>query len=129
MPRARQHLLINAVVLTVAEIYTQTQELKKNPEGTFNFGRLLLHVGAGTFAGALPDLIEPSKGQPNHRGFFHSASAAILVWWLVSGKHTHGFSAEVKRLLMAMGLGYSCHLGADFLFSKAKGMGFFNAKI
>ena len=123
MPRFHQHLKINLVCLSVAEAILQFSEMAKNPEQRFDGLRFLRNVGLGVTAGALPDLIEPSLGNPNHRGFFHSLSAAGLVWWYASGEHNRDLSDSLKQALKAAALGYTCHLGADLLLSKGKGMG------
>jgi hypothetical protein len=124
MPAFKQHLCINLVALSAVEIARQLIELEKDPEARFDLGRLALNVSVGSLAGALPDLIEPSLGNPNHRGCFHSVAAAILVWWLASGRHTDELPVDVRHLLEALALGYTLHLGADLFCSKAKGMGF-----
>jgi membrane-bound metal-dependent hydrolase YbcI (DUF457 family) len=74
-------------------------------------------------------LIEPSLGNPNHRGCFHSLAAALMVWWLASGRHTEELPVDAQHLLEALALGYSLHLGADLFLSKAKGMGLICAKL
>lgn len=127
MPRFRQHLIINLTVLTALELHNQSKEIEARGGGQYDLGRLLVNVGAGAFAGALPDMLEPSIGNPNHRGFCHSLTAALLIWWGMTGRHTHDLPVETKRLLVALGIGYTCHLGADLLFSKAKGMGLVHA--
>ena len=101
--------------------------MAKNPEQRFDGLRFLKNVGVGVAAGALPDLIEPSLGNPNHRGFFHSLTAAGLVWWSASGDHTRELPETLKQALKAAAFGYTCHLGADLLLSKGKGMGIVGA--
>lgn len=128
MPKARRHLIINVTVLTAIELYNQSKEIEARGGGQYDLGRLLVNIGTGAFAGALPDILEPSLGNPNHRGFCHSLSAALLVWWAMTGRHTHKLSTEAKCLLVAFGVGYTCHLGADLLLSKAKGMGLVHAR-
>jgi hypothetical protein len=128
MPRFRQHLAINVAALSLFEAAGQITAMNVNPEVRWDWGRFLLNVGTGSLAGMLPDLFEPSLGNPNHRGFCHSLAAAGLVWWLASGRHTSDFPVELRRLLAAVGMGYSLHLGADLFASKAKGMGVFNAQ-
>lgn len=123
MPNFNQHLRINFVCLSAAEILLQLREQASVPKPQIDWGRFAVNVGFGSVAGAAPDLFEPSLGNPNHRGFFHSLSVAMLVWWVASGRHTDGFSVELRRVLAAVALGYSCHLGADLVLSKAKGMG------
>lgn len=129
MPKFRQHLIINVVALTALEVALQRLEMQRNPTQPFDWGRLTRNVGLGSVAGALPDLLEPSIGNPNHRGFCHSVAAAGVVWWIVSGRHTHELPLAVRRTLSAIGVGYSLHLGADLLLSKAKGMGLINAQL
>ena len=127
MPKARQHFMINLAVLSAVEVYRQRKEIEANPDQQFDVGQFIVNVGAGTFAGALPDIVEPSLGNPNHRGFCHSLAAAVLVWWAVSGRHTTQFSTQAKALLLSLGVGYSAHLAADLFLSKGKGMGLVSA--
>ena len=129
MPKFKQHLAINFVCLSTAEVVLQLYEQRNDIAPTIDWGRYILHVGAGCVAGALPDVLEPSLGNPNHRGFFHSLTAALLVWWLATGKHADDAPIELRRLLQALALGYSLHLGADLLLSKAKGMGLVSAEL
>jgi hypothetical protein len=129
MPKFNQHLAINFVCLSAAEIARQLIEQSNEPAPKIDWGRYALHVGAGCVAGALPDILEPSLGNPNHRGFFHSLSAALIVWWIATGKHTKGEPVEFRRLLQALALGYTLHLGADLFLSKAKGMGLAHAQL
>jgi hypothetical protein len=128
MPKFRQHLTINTVTLAAIDIAIQRCEIERNPNQKFDWARFAVSVGAGAIAGALPDILEPSLGNPNHRGFCHSLAAAITVWWIVSGRHTRDLPVEVRRILTAVGIGYGLHLGADLFFSKAKGMGLINAQ-
>lgn len=123
MPNFNQHLRINLVCLSAIEIVFQLREQASIPHPKIDWGRFAVNVGIGTVAGAAPDLLEPSLGNPNHRGFFHSLSSALLVWLIASGRHSDRHSVELRRVLAAVALGYSCHLAADLAFSKAKGMG------
>jgi len=123
MPNFRQHLAINATALSLLEFIVQLREIDQDPTRRFDWGRLVANVALGTVAGALPDLLEPSFCNPNHRGFWHSFAAAGLVWWLASGRHTDQIPPEIRKALKAFGAGYSLHLGTDLLFTKAKGIG------
>lgn len=127
MPKFRQHLTINVLVLSAVEWTNQQRETRAGTLVNFDWGRFVANVGAGAFAGAVPDLLEPSLGNPNHRGFWHSLGAAIMVWWVVSGRHTKDLPVELRRILVALGVGYTSHLAADLFLSKAKGMGLANA--
>ena len=88
MPRFRQHLAINVTVIAVIDTLCQLNEMSTNPDQRFDRARLLAGMAAGAVAGALPDILEPSLGNPNHRGFCHSLCAAGLAWWLVAGRHS-----------------------------------------
>lgn len=125
VPKFRQHLCINFAVLSIVEVATQLYEQKDNPAAQIDLGRFGVNVGGGLFAGALPDLLEPSLSNPNHRGFCHSLAAAVLMWWLMSGRHTYDLPVALRRFLLIFAAGYVTHLGADLVFSKAKGMGLF----
>ncbi|HTB81276.1 MAG TPA: metal-dependent hydrolase [Opitutaceae bacterium] len=128
MPNFHQHAIINALAVAAIEVVKQRHDQARNPAQKFDWSRFIVSVGAGTLAGALPDILEPSLGNPNHRGFCHSLTAAILAWWLTSGRHTQNLPVEIRRCLAAMSAGYTLHLGADLFFTKAKGMGFIHAR-
>ena len=128
MPNACQHVFITAVTLGAIEIALQCRQRQRNPDQEFDWVGLLASVGAGVAAGAVPDWLEPSLGNPNHRVFFHSVTAAILVWWLVSGRHTNNLPPEARHVLSACAAGYSLHIGADLLLSAGKGIGIGNAR-
>ena len=128
MPKFKKHLQINFLAIGAMEVSAQLREIEANPALDFDWARFLVNVGTGAIAGALPDILEPSLGNPNHRGFCHSLGAAIIVWWLVSGRHTSDLPVATKRLLTAVGIGYSAHLCADLFLTKAKGIGLLCAK-
>lgn len=123
MPRARTHLMINAVAIGAFDAASQQRAIDRGEQSEFNLVRFGTVIVAGIAAGALPDLLEPSRGNPNHRGFFHSLTAAVSVWWLLCGRHKANLPIEARRGLNAAAAGYSLHLGADLLLSAGKDMG------
>jgi membrane-bound metal-dependent hydrolase YbcI (DUF457 family) len=90
----------------------QWSECRANPNAEFSFGSLALCSLAGGAAASLPDLLEPAFS-PNHRGFFHSLTAAALVAYGISGRHTQRLGVLGKMVLWVLGLGYLSHLAAD----------------
>ncbi|HWA25963.1 MAG TPA: metal-dependent hydrolase [Lacunisphaera sp.] len=129
MPCFRQHLIINVVTVAAIDTVCQLLEMQKDRAKRFDWGRLVVGTGAAAVAGALPDLLEPSLGNPNHRGFCHSLSAAILVWWLVEGRHSSAWSISTRRIMRCAAAGYTLHLLADLFLCKGKGMGVFDRDI
>lgn len=125
MPRFRQHLLINAVTVSSIDALTQLWEMQRNPDLRFDWGRLVVATAAGCVGGALPHILEPSLGNPNHRGICHSLAAAVFAWWLVEGRHASDLPAGARRAFRCAALGYCAHLAADLFLSKGKGMGCF----
>jgi len=80
-------------------------------------------IPIGAFLGRLPDMIEPSLRNPNHRQFFHSMIALSL---LGTGMHKlyHWYPQDsIERLLRGLlllgGAAYLSHLALDALTSKS----------
>lgn len=116
--------MINLTVLTAIDVADQLHEMQRNPSLRFDMKRLISGVSVGCFAGALPDLLEPSLGNPNHRGIAHSVVAAGVGWWLAAGRHSEAWPETMRRLARGAAIGYTMHLAADLFLSKGKGMGF-----
>ena len=112
MPRFREHLAGGAVAAGVVNVLVQLETASANPGYAFDWGELLLCCIAGAGAACLPDLLEPANS-PNHRETCHSLAAAGLVAWGISGKHMGEMSPELRKLLVAGGLGYLSHLALD----------------
>ena len=67
----------------------------------------------GSFAGTLPDTIEPAVN-PQHRGLFHSASLGIsLTYVLRNIAKSEKLGREEKLISAILGLGYLSHLSMD----------------
>lgn len=90
----------------------QWLEWLDDPAKRFDWGELFLCTAAGGAAALLPDILEPADS-PNHRKFFHSITAAGLVVYAMSGRHTEGCSKPVLKLLTILGMGYLSHLALD----------------
>lgn len=90
----------------------QLSRVAADPHAKFDWGELLVCSAVGGVAGLLPDLIEPADS-PNHRGFFHSLTAAALLAYAITGKHTKELSAEALLLLGVVGCSYISHIAAD----------------
>ncbi len=112
MPNATTHLILGGATGATVNIAFQIARMTSKTDTKFDWGELLLCTAAGGAAGLIPDLLEPAT-TPNHRGFFHSITAAVLVAYLISGRHTAKWSVATLALFSAAGFGYLSHLVAD----------------
>ena len=80
-------------------------------------------MSVGAFMGKVPDIIEPSLGNPNHRQFFHSIAALGLVsagtYRLYHWEPQDDFENSLRVLLLIGGAAYLSHLALDALTKKA----------
>jgi membrane-bound metal-dependent hydrolase YbcI (DUF457 family) len=90
----------------------QIVRMTNNQDTQFDWGELLLCAAVGGVAGLIPDILELAD-TPNHRGFFHSITAAALVAYLITGEHTGKWSDAALAILTAAGGAYLSHLAAD----------------
>lgn len=112
MPCAKEHLVAGLVVGAVVNGVIQWLERLDDPGKQFEWGEFLACTAAGGAAALLPDILEPADS-PNHRKVFHSVTAAALVVYAMSGRHTKGCSKPVLKLLTVLGMGYLSHLALD----------------
>jgi membrane-bound metal-dependent hydrolase YbcI (DUF457 family) len=112
MPCAKEHLIAGLAVGAVVNGVIQWLECLDDKTKRFDWGEFLVCTAAGGAAALLPDILEPADS-PNHRKFFHSITAAGLVVYSISGRHTSGYSASVRKILMVLGMGYLSHLALD----------------
>src|SRR5579863_9436787 len=69
--------------------------------------------GLGSFAGKLPDIIEPATN-PNHRKTFHSwATAVAVTWGTIKVATDPDINPEVKTAVAVTGASYLSHLALD----------------
>jgi hypothetical protein len=85
-----------------------------NPQEPFPLGKLFLYTGTGYFLASLPDWIEPSKGNPNHRQFFHSLSFVAVLVAIQQSDWLKAQPAPLQALIRAVIFQYLVHVGADF---------------
>jgi membrane-bound metal-dependent hydrolase YbcI (DUF457 family) len=112
MPNAKTHLIVGAAVGATVNVAIQFGRMAINPEEKFDWGEFLICTGAASIAALLPDVLEPANS-PNHRAFFHSLAMAVLVAYVITGKHTGKWPAIITLVVGAAGIGYLSHLAAD----------------
>lgn len=117
MPRAGHHLVGGAITAGAVNAAVQWGTMAADPRYRFDWEQLLACCAAGAATALLPDILEPAC-HPNHRKFFHSLAAAAVVAWMMSGKHTDEYSAALKALVTAAGLGWLSHVFLDALTPK-----------
>jgi len=90
--------------------------IKESNEGQKTIKPLIGGAFAGML-GSLPDKLEPSLGNPNHRQFFHSLTLAGVIGyygWETWNWQTQNEWEEVLKVLILAGCGaYLSHLIAD----------------
>lgn len=112
MPNAKTHFVAGVVTAGVVNGLAQWAECLHFPERTLDWGEFFICCFAGGAVALLPDVLEPAE-HPNHRQFFHSVAAAGLVAFAVSGRHTEGYSPQVRKLLCVLGCSYLSHVLLD----------------
>ena len=80
-------------------------------------------IPLGAFLGRLPDMIEPSLGNPNHRQFFHSIVTLSLlgtgVYKVYHWDPQDNLDRVLRGLLLLGGAAYLSHLALDALTAKS----------
>lgn len=108
MPDSKTHALIGAAAAAGAwYLYCRGtgREVKA--------GECILAAGVGAAAGLLPDLIEPAY-HPNHRGIFHSVTAAVTLGYGATRAWNNPAFSQNDRMGVVLGyVAYLSHLLAD----------------
>ena len=112
MPGAKEHLAAGLAVGAIVNGVIQLLEYLDDPAKQFDWGELITCSVAGGAAALLPDILEPADS-PNHRKFFHSVTAAGMVVYGMSGRHTDDYSESARKILTVLGMGYLSHLALD----------------
>ena len=112
MPCAKEHLVAGLAVGAIVNGLIQWLECLDDSAKRFDWGELIVCSAAGGAAALLPDILEPADS-PNHRKFFHSVTAAGLVVYGMSGRHTDDCSESARKILTVLGMGYLSHLALD----------------
>jgi len=115
MPNFNTHLMAGITVGVGMNVAKQWGEKAMEPQKRFDWGEMLIWGGIGGAAACLPDLLEPSTNNPNHRGFFHSVVIAAVVLYSIKGKHSRGLPPAFKVFLSIVGYSYLSHLALDAL--------------
>ncbi len=80
-------------------------------------------IPIGAFLGRLPDMIEPSLGNPNHRQFFHSVAVLGLLGTGIHKLYRWDPQDNIDKLLRGLlllgGAAYLSHLALDSLSSES----------
>ena len=80
-------------------------------------------IPIGAFLGRLPDMIEPSLGNTNHRKFFHSVAVLSLLEIGVNKLYRWEPQDNTEKLLRGLlllgGAAYLSHLALDALTSRS----------
>ncbi|MGB2256314.1 MAG: metal-dependent hydrolase [Spongiibacter marinus] len=80
-------------------------------------------IPIGAYLGKLPDMIEPSLGNPHHRQFFHSLTVLGLLGVGMHKVYRWDPQDNVKQLLRGLlllgGAAYLSHLALDALTSRS----------
>jgi membrane-bound metal-dependent hydrolase YbcI (DUF457 family) len=117
--RAKGHKITGVLVGGTWDIVEWWHKKQTNPQEPFPLGKFILYTGTGYFLASLLDWIEPSKGNPNHRQFFHSASFVVV---LVAIQHSDWLkvrSSPMQAVIRAAIFQYLVHVGADALTTRS----------
>jgi membrane-bound metal-dependent hydrolase YbcI (DUF457 family) len=112
MPCTKEHLIAGLAVGGIVNGVIQWLECLDDPARQFDWGELVVCCAAGGAAALLPDILEPADS-PDHRKFFHSVTAAGLMVYGMSGRHTDDYSESTRKILTVLGMGYLSHLALD----------------
>ena len=104
-----EHILISGIGTAILDLFDQAESGEP-----INFLQTLFSSFVGSIGGTIPDIVEPSFRNPNHRGFFHSVAASGVLHlsenMIKSSENVHPF---VKKLFIDLSRGYKFHLLAD----------------
>ncbi|HEB56392.1 MAG TPA: metal-dependent hydrolase [Gammaproteobacteria bacterium] len=110
MPNAVAHRLVAGLVVCGYSAYAES---KKGA----NTHKPFIHGALASACGTLPDILEPSIGDPNHRQFFHSFTFAGVVgnsmYKIWKWETKDEFDELLKTLGLIAGSAYLIHLIMD----------------
>lgn len=126
MPNSKEHGLIglsSGLVFTGVQFAENYHKSGLNPTIEEIIGNSFLNCITGYIGGLLPDVIEPSIKNPNHRFFFHSLGFGATLL-LVSNKinQNNSLHPALKNGINGLIMGYVSHLIGDL--STTKGLPF-----
>ncbi|MCB1103356.1 MAG: metal-dependent hydrolase [Cephaloticoccus sp.] len=112
---ARGHFLVGAATGIALSLTKQLIQKELYPAREFDFGECATYALVGGGMALVPDLLEPSLRNPNHRQFCHSVVFGGLVLYACCGKHTHSLPVAARDLLAVGAMAYCSHLSVDAL--------------
>ena len=109
----KQHLLLGGAIGFSGYILYRLAEKKP-----INLMELVLCSIGGAAAGILPDVLEPATN-PNHRSFFHSIAALMLLsYGNYKLMQNEEIPEDLKAIVNLMSMAYGGHLIADSITPK-----------
>lgn len=110
MPNALAHRTTAAAVVGGIALAT------RRPEGEPD-GKPLFATGLAWLSGTLPDVLEPARGNPNHRRIFHSLTVACGLSYGLYRAWQWEPETDAQKWLrvacLALGGAYIVHLAMD----------------
>ncbi len=113
--KARGHRITGVLVGGAWVLAKWWHQRQTNPNEPFPTGKFLLYAGTAYVLGSLPDWIEPSLGNPNHRQFFHSATFVVMLVAIQQSDWLKAQAAPTQAIIRAVIFQYLVHVGADAL--------------
>jgi hypothetical protein len=113
--RAKGHRIAGVLIgggWVLAEWWHRKQS---NTDEHFPTGKFLLYAGTGYALASLPDWIEPSLGNPNHRQYFHSASFVVVLVAIQQSDWLKAQAEPLQAIIRAVIFQYLVHVGVDAL--------------
>ena len=118
MPNKTEHQITSAAIALFLEGLRQ-QHLKSKGielEPLEVFKCFIAAAIGGAQGGMMPDILEPSTGNPNHRAFCHSVTSGTAIGYGVSKLPLQIENKNINLLNVytrSCGVGYIAHLALD----------------
>ena len=117
MANGKTHLVVGGLTglaVALADQPAKSNKVSHNP---------LTSAVVGAFFGKLPDIIEPSLGNPHHRQFFHSvaflSATAYACKKAYDWEPTNAWEAFLRGVALIAGGAYISHLVVDSFSSRS----------
>jgi len=117
MANGKTHLVIGGLTglaVALGDRPHKSSPLTHNP---------IFAIGVGAIAGKLPDILEPSLGNPHHRQFFHSfaflSATAYACKKAYDWEPTNAWEAFLRGVALIAGGAYISHLVVDSFSSRS----------
>ena len=121
MPNNREHREVNTAVCGLAgaiiNIFRQINRIDRGEQDKFNLWELGLDTigaaGIDYLTAGVPDGLEPSDDNPNHRGPCHSVALGTLLGIVALKSYDTTLPEKAKDALAIGALSYNLHLLSD----------------